>query len=201
MRQLIAILRGITPAEAVDVAGVIIEAGITMIEVPMNSPEPLDSIARMAAEYSGDALIGGGTITRSDQVDGLVNAGGTFVVSPDCNPEVIRATKAKGLKSYPGAFTPTECLTALDSGADGLKLFPAFLLGPKGLNAIAAVLPEGKKLYAVGGAEAAQFADWIAAGATGFGIGSALYKPGAGTGQIASAAQSIVAAFDEAVGI
>lgn len=199
MRQLIAILRGIEPDEAVDVADVLIEAGFGMIEVPMNSPQPLESIARMAGKFAGKAHIGGGTITEPGQVDDLANAGGTFVVSPNCNPEVIRSTKSSGLKSYPGVFTATECLTALRNGADGLKLFPAFLMGPKGMGAIAAVLPADAKLYAVGGAEAAQFGDWLAAGATGFGIGSALYKPGASVEQVAKAAQSIVAAFDEAV--
>ncbi|MDH3743359.1 MAG: 2-dehydro-3-deoxy-6-phosphogalactonate aldolase [Hyphomicrobiales bacterium] len=199
MRQLIAILRGIKPDEAADVAAVLIEAGITMIEVPMNSPQPFDSIARMADSFANDALIGAGTITEPGQVDGLVAAGGTFVVSPDCNPDVIKATRARGLKSFPGVFTATEAFTALRSGADGLKLFPAFVMGPEGLKAIKAVLPDATPLYAVGGIEADQFGTWLSAGAAGFGLGSSLYKPGASPAQIGAAARAIVTAYDEAV--
>jgi len=199
MRQLIAILRGIEPDEAVGVAAVLIEAGITMIEVPMNSPRPFDSIARMTGSFANDALIGAGTITDPGQVDDLVAAGGTFVVSPDCYPDVIKATKARGLKSFPGVFTATEAFTALRSGADGLKLFPAFVMGPEGLKAFKAVLPETMPLYAVGGVEADQFSTWLSAGAAGFGLGSSLYKPGARPEQIGIAARAIVSAYDDAV--
>jgi 2-dehydro-3-deoxyphosphogalactonate aldolase len=198
-RQLVAILRGITPEEAVDVAQVVIDAGIAMIEVPMNSPRPFESIARMAATFSNDAMIGGGTITEVDQVGRLADAGGTFVVSPDCNPDVIAAAKAIGMAAYPGVFSPTECFSALRSGADGLKLFPSMVMGTKGLQAIVSVLPKGTPVIAVGGVGPAQFADWLAAGATGFGIGSALYKPGDSARHVGEVARSIVAAFDAAI--
>ena len=198
MRQLIAILRGITPKEAGPVANMLAEAGFGMIEVPMNSPEPFESISRMTEAVTGRALIGAGTVTQTDQVTSLKKAGGTFVVSPNCNGEVIRATKAEGLTSYPGVFTATECYAALEAGADGLKLFPASLIGPVGLTAILAALPEDVRVFAVGGVEAPQFGDWIAAGAAGFGAGSALFKPGHDLKEIEAAARRIVAAYDAA---
>ena len=126
-------------------------------------------------------------------------AGGTFVVSPNCDPDIIAATKAKGLRSFPGVFSPTECFTALRHGADGLKLFPSFILGPAGLNAIKAVLPEGTPLFAVGGVEPSQFGDWLTAGASGFGMGSSLYKPGKGLDEIGQSARAVVAHYDESV--
>ena len=199
MRQLIAILRGITPDEAGAVAEVLVKTGFGMIEVPMNSPEPFESISRMAGAVADRAMIGGGTITQEGQVTSLKEAGGTFVVSPNCNADIIRATKAEGMTSYPGVFTATECYAALDNGADGLKLFPASLIGPAGLNAILAALPDDAQIFAVGGVEAAQFGDWIAAGAAGFGVGSALVKPGRDLAQIETAGRSIVAAYDAAL--
>ena len=199
MRQLIAILRGIEPDEAVAVAEVLIASGITMIEVPMNSPQPFKSIGLMADKFSDEALIGGGTILEAGQVDELTAAGGTFVVSPNCDPDVIDVTKARGLKSFPGVFSPTECFTALRHGADGLKLFPSFVMGPEGLSAIKAVLPEGTPLFAVGGVVPSQFGDWLAAGASGFGMGSSLYKPGKGVAEVRNSAQSVVANYDAAV--
>ena len=177
-RNLMAILRGIRPDEAVSIAEVLVAEGFSLIEVPMNSPDPLDSVARWAAAGFPDHIdVGGGTIVTPDQVDALADAGGRFVVSPDCNPAVVRRTKERGLKSWPGVFTATECFTALRSGADGLKLFPAFLLGPAGLKALRAVLPSEVPLYAVGGADAGNLTEWRVAGATGFGIGSSLYRP------------------------
>ncbi len=186
-RAIIAILRGgVIPAEVTAIAGgAILEAGIDRIEVPLNSPEPLGSIARLAAAYGGDrALIGAGTVlTPPEDVAAVVSVGGKLIVSPDCNPpDVIRATKVAGLTSFPGVMTPpTECFTALRAGADGLKFFPpAELIGPAGLKALRAVLPKGVDTFAVGGAGGPEnFADWVAAGgATGFGIGSAVYRPG-----------------------
>jgi len=199
MRHLIAILRGITPDEAGPVAELLVETGFGMIEVPMNSPEPFVSISRMASTVGGRALVGGGTITEADQITRLKDAGGAFVVSPNCNGDVIRATKAEGMTSYPGVFTATECYTALENGADGLKLFPASLIGPAGLNAILAALPDRVQVFAVGGVEPAQFGDWIAVGAAGFGVGSALFKPGRDLEQVATAARTIVAAYDDAM--
>ncbi|MGI9414060.1 MAG: 2-dehydro-3-deoxy-6-phosphogalactonate aldolase [Hyphomicrobiales bacterium] len=198
-RNLIAILRGITPDEAVAVTQVLVEEGFALIEVPMNSPEPLESISRMAAAgFPGTVQIGGGTILTPAEVDALAATGGRFVVSPDCNPDVIQRTKEKGLDSWPGVFTATECFAALRNGADRLKLFPGAQLRPDGLKALRAVLPPSTPLYVVGGADAANFAEWLVAGATGFGIGSALYSSGASLEDIRQAARRLVTAFDKA---
>jgi 2-dehydro-3-deoxyphosphogalactonate aldolase len=195
-RKIIAILRGITPAEAVPITEALIEAGITSIEVPLNSPDPFTSIKQMVDAFGQTALIGAGTVLNPDDVQRLNQIGAGMVVSPDCNPRVIVATKQAGMKSYPGVMTPTECFTALRNGADGLKLFPGSLIGPEGLKAIKAVLPSGTETYAVGGAGPSNFADWRAAGVDGFGIGSALYKPGASVAEITTRAAEIVAAYD-----
>ncbi len=195
-RPLIAILRGISPDEALPITECLVEAGITRIEVPLNSPDPFESIGRMAKAFEGSAQIGAGTVLEPDDVTRVKNAGGTLVVSPDCNPEVIRATKAAGMASYPGVMTPSECFTALRNGADGLKLFPASLIGVSGLKAIRAVLPAGTETYAVGGAGPSNFGDWLRAGVTGFGIGTALYTPGLTAGEVARRAAEMVAAYD-----
>ena len=198
-RPIIAILRGLRPAEAEGVTRALLAAGITRIEVPLNSPDPYDSIARMLAIAPPGAVIGAGTVLEVAQVDLLAAMGAGMVVSPDCNPEVIRATKAAGMLSFPGVFTPTECFAALRAGADGLKIFPASQLGAEGLRAIGAVLPPGTRCYAVGGVGPANFAQWRAAGAAGFGLGTALYTPGMAADQVATRAAAIVAAFDAAV--
>jgi 2-dehydro-3-deoxyphosphogalactonate aldolase len=195
-RQIIAILRGIKPAEVSDVCQALIGAGITMIEVPLNSPDPLDSIAGAAKEFGNSAAIGAGTVLTPEEVDAVHAAGGSFIVSPDCNPDVIRRTRKQGLSSYPGVFTPTEAFAAIQAGATGLKFFPADLIGPSGIRAMKAVLPPEMPVYAVGGAGPDNFKDYFAAGCAGFGIGSYLYKPGFTGKDVAQRAAGVVAAYD-----
>ncbi len=196
-RKIIAILRGIKPDEAIALTREIIDAGITLIEVPLNSPQPFQSIKLMREAFGSEALIGAGTVLNLDNVAELAANGGQFVVSPDCNVEVIRATKAVGMLSYPGVFTATECFAAVHAGADGLKLFPASVLGINGLKALRAVLPANIDAYAVGGAGPDNFDQWKAAGASGFGIGTAIYKPGDDAAAVREKANKIVLAYDK----
>ncbi len=197
-RNIIAILRGLRPEEARAMTDALIAAGITKIEVPLNSPLPYDSIAAMLDQAKGRATVGAGTVLNTDAVAQLSAMGAQMVISPDCNPDVIRAAKAAGMLSYPGVFTASECFSALRAGADGLKFFPAFKLGLDGFSALKAVLPADAETYAVGGVGPADFADWQKAGITGFGIGSSLYKPGRTVEDVARLAAETVAAYDEA---
>ncbi len=198
-RKIIAILRGIQPGETLEIGRALIAVGVSSIEVPLNSPDPLASIGRLAKEFGDQAQIGAGTVLTEAQVADVRSVGGAMIVSPDCNPAVIEATKAAGMASYPGVATPTECFAALRCGADGLKFFPSFLIGSKGLEAIAAVLPKGTETYAVGGVGPNNFAEWLKAGASGFGVGSNLYKPGFDATEVGQRAKKIVAAYDAAV--
>lgn len=199
-RPIIAILRGLKPSEAETVGRVIIEAGIDRIEVPLNSPDPLDSIARLASAFGEQALIGAGTVLTVEQVEDVAQVGGKLIVSPNFDAEVIARTIALNLQSWPGVYTPTEAFAALKAGATGLKLFPGVTAGPSGLAALRPVLPQGTLVFAVGGAGPENFDQWLAAGADGFGIGSALFKPGMDIAEISERAIRIVAAYDEAVG-
>ncbi len=195
---LIAILRGITPPEAPAIAKALIACGITNIEVPLNSPKPYESIAALVHLFGDDALIGAGTVLSVEQVDAVADVGGKLIVSPNCNVDVITQTKARDMQSWPGVFTPTEAFAALAAGADGLKLFPGNMAGTGGLAAMRAVLPKNTLVYAVGGAGADNFGDWIAASADGFGIGSAIYKPGLTPAEVSTRARILVDAFKSA---
>lgn len=197
-RPLIAILRGIGPDDAVAAAETLVAEGITTIEVPLNSPDPLRSIAAMAGAVGDRATVGAGTVLTPSDVDAVADAGGRLIVSPDCDPDVIARTIARGLASWPGVFTPTEAFAAIRAGATGLKLFPGAMAGPGGLRAMKAVLPPEVPVYAVGGAGPSNFAEWVAAGADGFGLGTALYAPGSTVAEIGERARTIVAAWDAA---
>ena len=197
-RPLVAILRGIAPDEVEAVFEALVGAGITLIEVPLNSPDPFTSIGRLAKASRGRARVGAGTVLTEQQVDAVKDVGGELIVSPNMNAAVIRRTKALRLASFPGVFTPTEAFAAIEAGADALKFFPAELIGPAGIRAVKAVLPPDMPVLAVGGAGASNFGDFIKAGCAGFGIGSALYKPGYDAAEIGRRAAEIVAAFDGA---
>ena len=199
-RAIIAILRGVKPEEIDDIAAALLDAGIDRIEVPLNSPDPLDSISRLVRGFAGRGGFGAGTVLDVASVNAVAETGAQMIVSPDCNPDVIARTKLLGLQSYPGVATATEAFAALRAGADGLKLFPAFLTGPAGLSALRAVLPSGTETYAVGGVGPENFAEWHAAGATGFGIGSGIYKPGWTAEDVAQKAAAIVEVFDAVYG-
>ena len=175
---LIAILRGVRPNEVLDIGQALFDAGISVIEVPLNSPSPLVSIEKLASRFSDTALIGAGTVLNPLQVADVQNAGGALIVSPNTNPAVIERTKETGLASVPGFATATEAFAALEAGADGLKLFPAGAQGSSTIGALKAVLPDDKPLFAVGGVNLDNIAGFIGAGADGFGLGSNLYKPG-----------------------
>ena len=192
---LIAILRGLEPAQAIEVGGVLVEAGFRLIEVPLNSPKPFESIARLAEAFGDRAMIGAGTVLDPVAVSAVAGAGGRLIVMPHCDQDVIEAAKARGLTCCPGVATPTEAFAALESGADALKLFPAEAIPPAVVRALRAVLPEDLRLLPVGGITPDKLAPYVEAGARGFGLGSALYRPGMAIEEIATRAADFVAAW------
>lgn len=192
---LVAILRGIEPHEAEAIAGALIDAGFSMIEVPLNSPDPLASIEAIARRFGDDAIIGAGTVLETAQVRAVHEVGGTLIVSPNTDPQVITAAAEAEMVTLPGYFTPSEGFAALKAGATGLKLFPAEAATPAVLKAQRAVLPRDTPILVVGGITPDNMTPWREAGAAGFGLGSALYKPGRSAAEVAAAAAAFVAAI------
>jgi 2-dehydro-3-deoxyphosphogalactonate aldolase len=192
---LVAILRGVRPDEVVAIGEELVASGFTLIEVPMNSPDPLDSVARLVAAFGDRAMIGAGTVLTVDQVAAMRDAGGRMVISPNTNIDVIRASAAAGLVSLPGIATPSEALAALEAGATALKLFPAEAASPTVLKAMRAILPSKLRILPVGGIVPEGMAVWREAGAAGFGLGSALYKPGLTASEVGERARAFVAAL------
>lgn len=197
-RPLIAILRGIQPAETKGIVGALIDAGLTAIEIPLNSPEPFKSIEIAARMAPPDVLIGAGTVLTTEAVDNLHSAGGRLLVTPNVEPEVIIRARGYGMVTMPGVFTPTEALSAAKAGATGLKFFPASVLGPAGINAIRAVLPPDLLIAAVGGVSDRNFADYTKAGILAFGLGSSIYWPGMSTAEALERGKVTVQAYDTA---
>ena len=195
---IVAILRGVTPAEVVDVATVLHQAGIRIVEVPLNSPDPFISIEKLSNAFRTELVVGAGTVLSTQDVHLLKHHGGQISVSPDCNPEVISLAVKMGMVPLPGVFTPTEAFAAIKAGAHHLKLFPAEAASPATIKAWKAVLPKHVQLFAVGGVTPDNMADWLGAGASGFGIGSSLYKPGMKIADVAKAANSLVEAWNRA---
>jgi 2-dehydro-3-deoxyphosphogalactonate aldolase len=191
---LIAILRGLTPAEAPAIGQALVASGFAIVEVPLNSPDPLESIATLVAQFP-QALIGAGTVLNAQQVNDVHAAGGRLIVSPNFNPAVVVQALSLNMVVLPGVATPTEAFAALDAGAHGLKLFPAEMISPATVKAMRAVLPPNAALMPVGGITPDNMAGYRAAGASGFGLGSALYAPGRSVDQVRAAAQKFVQAF------
>ena len=192
---LVAILRGITPEEAVPVGEALAAAGFRIVEVPLNSPRPFESIRLLGRALGPGVLVGAGTVTSPAQVAEVAMAGGRLVVMPHGDPAVVRAAKSTGLLCAPGISTPTEGFAALANGADALKLFPAELLTPAVLRALRSVFPRGTRFLPVGGITPETMAPYVAAGAAGFGLGSALYGPGAGAAEVGDRARAFADAW------
>jgi 2-dehydro-3-deoxyphosphogalactonate aldolase len=192
---LVAIIRGVTPEEVEEIGAAINEAGIVVIEVPLNSPQPLESISRLARSLGDNALVGAGTVLTAADVARVQDAGGRIIVSPDTNPEVIEAATAVGLVSTPGYFTPSEAFRAIRAGAHGLKFFPAEAATPAVVKAQRAVVPKDVPLLVVGGVKPETMQPWLDAGANGFGLGGGLYKPGQSAEQTKRNARAYVEAL------
>lgn len=195
-RPLVAILRGVKPEEAEGIVGVLIEAGFTAIEIPLNSPDPFRSIEIAVKRAPAGLLIGAGTVLTTENVDRLHDAGGRLVVAPNVDATVIARASERGMVTMPGVFTPTEALLAARAGASSLKFFPASVLGPSGISAIRAVLPPGAMIAAVGGISEVDFAAYMRVGIRAFGMGSSLYKPGMSAHDVATRAGATIAAYD-----
>lgn len=191
----IAILRGVYPAEVESICSALEDAGILIVEVPLNSPGPLESISILSRRFGSRMLIGAGTLTDPSQVTMVADAGGELIVTPHADTAIVRAAKAAGLIAIPGFFNPTEAFALLQAGADAIKLFPAEILGPPMLGAMRAVLPASTIVIPVGGIGPEQIAPWSAAGALGFGVGSAIYKPGDDAQIVAAKAHALMAAI------
>ncbi len=194
-----AILRGLKPEEALDIGAALVEAGIRIIEVPLNSPEPLDSIGQLQRSFGDVAMIGGGTVLTVEAVEQLHGVGGRIMVTPNTNPQVIARGAALGLELLPGFMTPSEAFAAVDAGARRIKLFPAARLGPAYVKAVKDVLPRHVGVWAVGGTGADTIAEWLAGGCEGIGVGGALYRPGDSAAHVAARARELVEAW-QAIG-
>jgi 2-dehydro-3-deoxyphosphogalactonate aldolase len=195
-RNLVAILRGVKPDEVEAIGEALAEAGFEAIEVPLNSPDPLASVERLARKMPANVLVGAGTVLTPEDVAGVADAGGRLIVSPNVDPAVLAGAARRAMVTMPGVFTPTEAFLALKCGASALKFFPAAALGATGIGAIRAVLPRGTVIGAVGGVSEADFAAYAGAGVTAFGLGSSLYKVGASAADVAEKARAAVAAYD-----
>jgi 2-dehydro-3-deoxyphosphogalactonate aldolase len=191
---IVAILRGVQPAEAESIGFALERAGICIVEVPLNSPSPFESISILARTFGSRMLIGAGTLTQPSQVAEVAAAGGRLIVTPHADTAIVRTAKEAGLFAFPGFFNPTEAFALLQAGADGIKLFPAEVLGPPMLKALLAVLPKSTIVIPVGGVDVHQVAPWMAAGALGLGVGSSVYKPGDDARTVEGKAQALVAA-------
>jgi 2-dehydro-3-deoxyphosphogalactonate aldolase len=191
---LVAILRGVQPAEVESICSALERAGVSIVEVPFNSPNPLESISILSRTFGNRMLIGAGTLTTVSQVEEVAAAGGQLIVTPHANTAIVRAAKQAGLFAVPGFFNPTEAFALLDAGADAIKLFPAEVLGPPMLKALRAVLPKSAMVIPVGGVDVNQVAPWLAAGAQGLGVGSSIYKPGDDVSTVEAKATALVAA-------
>jgi 2-dehydro-3-deoxyphosphogalactonate aldolase len=191
---LIAILRGVQPAEVELICAALERAGVSIVEVPFNSPSPLESISILSRAFGDRMLIGAGTLTTVAQVDQVAAAGGQLIVTPHANTAIVRAAKQAGLFAFPGFFNPTEAFALLEAGADAIKLFPAEVVGPPMLRALRAVLPKSAIVIPVGGVDVDQVSPWLVAGAQGLGVGSSIYKPGDDASTVEVKATALVAA-------
>ncbi|NMJ40008.1 2-dehydro-3-deoxy-6-phosphogalactonate aldolase [Roseomonas sp. JC162] len=192
---IVAILRGVQPEEVEAIASALIHEGLNIIEVPLNSPRPLESIRRLHSAFAERALVGAGTVTTEDEVAAIVRAGAKLMVTPHCDPDLVRAARARGLIACPGFMTPAEAFALLAAGADALKLFPAEAVSPAVVKALLAVLPRGTAILPVGGMSAETIPAWKAAGAAGFGVGSSLYAPGDSPAAVGAKARALRSAL------